>query len=354
MRFSSNVSQQLAALTSAVLSAWLAGAGSVAGAEPEWWEFAPLRRVADEWAGAVDSQSERSPAAISGIAAFDEHAPDAPGDGWSECCECEPGTLFQWSYGASFGGGPDLDEPIVTDRPDFTEASVTVGRGVVQLETGYTYSYDDEDDESVKSHSIGEPLLRVGVLADWLELRFGWNYTDEEVRTGTPLGTTRQDLSGAEDLYLGVKLALTPQEGILPEMALVPQMTVPTGGGDRTADEVLPGVNWLYSWELSETTYLGGSTQVNRAIDEGTGRSYTEFAQAITMGRSLTDRLGVYGEWFAFFPHSADTARVEHYFNGGFTYLLSDDVQFDVRAGKGLNDAADDWFAGTGLSVRFR
>ncbi|MGE3408748.1 MAG: hypothetical protein AB7I37_18160 [Pirellulales bacterium] len=40
------------------------------------------------------------------------------------------GTLFQWSYGTSFSGGPDLSEPIVTDRPDFTEASVTVGQGV--------------------------------------------------------------------------------------------------------------------------------------------------------------------------------------------------------------------------------
>src|SRR5262245_53064759 len=46
-------------------------------------------------------------------------------------CPCVPRkTLFQWSYGTSFSGGPNLDEPLVTDRPDFTEASVTVGRGV--------------------------------------------------------------------------------------------------------------------------------------------------------------------------------------------------------------------------------
>ena len=134
-----------------------------------------------------------------------------------------------------------------------------------------------------------------------------------------------------------------------------------TGGGPRwvfihamKSDEVLPGINWLYGWDITEEFTLGGSTQVNRAIDEDTGRAYLEFAQSITVGRSLSDRLGMYAEWFAFFPHSADTARVEHYMNGGFTYLLSDDVQFDVRAGKGLNEAADDWFAGTGLSVRFR
>ena len=294
-----------------------------------------------------------SSAVISGIAHC-EGEPCVAGNWCDSTDTCSRGTLFQWSYGTSFSGGPDLDEPLVTDRPDFTEASVTVGRGVAQLETGYTYTYDDDGDESLKSHSIGEPLLRVGVLADWLEFRIAWGYTDEEATSGGPTGTTRQNLSGGEDLYLGLKIALTPQEGILPEMALVPQMTVPTGGGDRTADEVLPGVNWLYGWDVTETISFAGSTQANRAIDDGTGRSYTEFAQSLTVGYSLTDRLGLYTEWFAFFPHSADTARVEHYFNGGFTYLLSDDVQFDIRGGQGLNDAADDWFAGTGLSIRFR
>ena len=37
-------------------------------------------------------------------------------------------TLLQWSYGTSFEGGPDLYEPLVTDRPDFTESSVTALR----------------------------------------------------------------------------------------------------------------------------------------------------------------------------------------------------------------------------------
>ena len=65
-------------------------------------------------------------------------------------------------------------------------------------------------------------------------------------------------------------------------------------------------------------------------------------------------KFGAYTEWFALFPHSADTARPEHYFNGGFTYLLSDDIQWDIRAGKGLNGAADDYFVGTGVSLRYR
>jgi len=75
--------------------------------------------------------------------------------------------------------------------------------------------------------------------------------------------------------------------------------------------------------------------------------------------RSKTDyerpkfRVGAYTEWFAFIPSGADTARTEHYFNGGFSYLISNNIQFDILAGVGLNDAADDYFLGTGLSIRF-
>lgn len=274
---------------------------------------------------------------------------DADSKESSDECECDSnshGTLFQWSYGGDSSGGPDLDEPLVTDRPDFTEASSTVGRGIAQLEMGYTYTFDDDGTTTTKSHSYPEPLLRYGILDDWLELRIGWNYLHEEV--------AGVSVSGSEDLYLGFKIGLTPQEGILPEMALIPQMTVPTGASAFTADEALPGLNWIYGWEVNDFISTAGSTQFNRAIDDGTGNAYTEWAQSWTIGYSLADRVGAYTEYFGLYPTSADTALPEHYFNGGFTFLINDDIQFDVRAGTGLNDAADDYFAGTGLSIRFQ
>ncbi len=254
------------------------------------------------------------------------------------------GTLLQWSYGTSFSGGPNLDEPLVTDRPDFTEAGSTVGRGVAQLEIGYTYTFDDDGTGSTKSHSYPEPLLRLGVLAEWLEFRVGWNYADEE--------TAGVTTSGSEDLYLGFKIGLTPQEGCLPEMALIPQMTVPTGSGGFSSDEVLPGLNWIYGWELSDNISTAGSTQFNRAIDGGTSGSYTEWAQSWTIAYSLTDKVGAYTEYYGLYPSGADTIQTEHYFNGGFTYLVSDNVQWDIRAGTGLNEASDDFIVGTGLSIR--
>lgn len=266
-----------------------------------------------------------------------------------DCCDCPRMTLMQWSYGTSFEGGPPgFDEPLVADRPDFTEASTTVGRGVAQLEIGYTYLFDSQGGDSTVAHSYPEPLLRVGILAEWLELRVGWNFAEQ--RTFSQGISTVE--TGSEDLYLGVKIALTPQEGLLPEMALIPQMTVPVGDVPFTAHEVLAGLNWIYSWEVNDCISLAGSTQGNGAIDDATDRSYWEMAQSAVVGWGLTERIGAFTEWVGLFPHSADSAIPEHYFNGGFTFHVTNNLMFDVRAGVGLNPSAADYFLGVGSAIR--
>lgn len=261
------------------------------------------------------------------------------------CCK----TLLHWNSDAEMTGGPPgWDEPLASDRPDFTEASSTVGQGVSQLEMGYTYFYDDGAGTRLHAHSYPELLLRQGFLADWLELRVAWTYNSESDAFNPVTGSVH----GSDDIYLGVKLGLTPQQGALPEMSLMPQMTVPVGGA-FSAGEVLPGLSWLYGWEISEFISTGGSTQYNLAVDELTQEIHGELAQSWTVGYSLAENVGAYTEWFMFAPAGADTARTEHYFDVGLTYNLSNDLQLDVRVGKGVSAASTDFFTGAGAVVRF-
>lgn len=267
-------------------------------------------------------------------------------------CRADAPTLFKWSYGDGgdvLTAAQKLEEPLASDRPDFTEASSTVGRGVAQLESGYTYTYDSDATSSTKSHSVPEALLRVGIFADWFELRIAQNYAEE---TTTEFGVSRTVATGAEDLYLGIKWGLTGQEGILPEMAIITQMTVPTGASAFTAGETLPGVNWLYGWTVNDWISTGGSTQANRALDDVTDEPYLEFAQSWTINYTITEPLGAYTEWFVLATDGADTNHTENYADGGFVYRVTNNLQLDIRAGVGLNEAADDYFVGSGFVIR--
>jgi hypothetical protein len=281
---------------------------------------------------------------------------------WNGCCKdhdaadayASEDEESEYAGEGEFAGAateePEEEDPIATDRPDFTETSTTVGLGRVQLEMGYRYIEDRSGGTRTRTHSYPEALLRIGMLHEWFELRLGQNFGDETLFAAA----ASTGNSGAEDLYVGCKIALTEQCGWLPEMALTPQMTLPTGDPSFTADEVMPGLNWLYGWDVTECWSFAGSTQGNRERDDS-GHYYTVFAQSLTNGFSITDRLGAYAEWFAFFPHSASdsSAKPEHYFDGGFTFLVTNDLQLDIEAGVGLTEAADDYFVATGLGIRF-
>jgi hypothetical protein len=263
-----------------------------------------------------------------------------------------PKTLFDWAIGPDVPDEPDEGpEPIVTDRPDFTEASSTVGVSRVQLEAGYTYYRDRSGGSTRVLQSYPEALLRIGAFADWFELRLGQNYFHSRTTFGAPT----EHLSGLSDLYVGAKLGLTEQKAHLPEMALVLQALVPTGARGISQERFLPGFNFLYGWDVIEDLLsAGGSFQANRLIDDE-GHPFLLLAQSFTIGYTLTTQLGAYTEWFALYPHSAVApgTTAQHYVNGGFTYKVTPDFQLDVRVGRGLSNAADDLFAGAGFAVRY-
>lgn len=321
--------------------------------------FGPSSLIAGE------PRSAEAPGRTSVHVSTSGHAHRDSGEWCVPSAEPRPRTLFQWSSVPGPADLPDRSQPLVSDRPTFTSSPFTVGRGVPQIEFGYTYTFDDERHESVRTHSLGEPLLRYGILAEWLELRLNLNPLHQRTETFRASEST----TGTDDLLIGFKLALTPQKGMLPAMALIPEATVPTGSGSFTSDEFLPRLTWAYSWDVTDRLGIAGNTVLSRSVEEalpvGIGpygaiegmspkqKSYIYVAQSLSAGYRLTDRMGAFCEWYGLFPHDARATDVEHYFDTGLKYLITDDVQWDARAGWGLNDAADDFFAGTGFSIRF-
>jgi hypothetical protein len=262
-----------------------------------------------------------------------------------------PKTLFEWMLGSSQESrkekATDEDDRLDPDRPHFPEASTTVGNGRAVLEAGYTFT---KKGGTFLSHSYPEALLRAGMFADWFEFRIGRNFfnqrqTIDDVTTNT---------SGAQDLYLGMKLAMTEQKGVLPQVAIIPQMTVPTGSKDTTAGRILPGVNVDLSWEIVKNFFGIEFLIANNLAQDDDHNTGHQLATGLTGVFQLTKKLEAFAEWDAFYPTGAiRSSGPQHYAVGGLVYFITPNFAVDARAGVGLNSRSNNFLAGVGFAARF-
>ena len=242
------------------------------------------------------------------------------------------------------------EERLETDRHDFTQSTVTVGRGVAQIETGYSYFYKDQDDEVENAHATPEMLIRLG-LTDDIEFRIRYNYIWKYSEPANE--------SGAEDLRFGLKLRATEQSNWIPESAVELLFTVPTGR--FTTEQVETGFDFIYGWRLNEKTELYGSSGL---FSGGLGDfgvlpadpvndRFSVFTHSIALGYELTENSAIYNEFFGLFTKGHGENPNPIFYNIGIDYYLSDNAILDFRIGKGLNGDADDLFAGVGGAIRF-
>lgn len=239
-------------------------------------------------------------------------------------------------------GEAESAEPLVTDRPDATESTETVAAGRFQLESGYTY----DRLEGETTHSLGELLLRVGVL-DRMEVRFGFN-SYQWVRFA---GAT---LAGVEDAEIGMKVGLVegdPGHGFdRPTVALLVSASLPTGSSVFREHGVQPELRGAVAWDLSERLGLSSNLAWGWASEED--MRFQQGAASLALGYGWTDRVGTFLEYFGTYPESRGGPHV-HFVNGGATYLLDADAQLDARLGVGLNGRDDDYFFGFGSAWRW-
>jgi len=239
------------------------------------------------------------------------------------------------------------NERLDPDRPHLPEATTAVGTGRAILESGYTFT---NKKGMAFQHSYPEALLRVGAVANWFEFRIGQNFLNEQqtIAGASPV------VSGPQDLYLGVKVALAQQKGWLPAVAVIPQMTVPTGDRALTAGRVMPGVNVDFSWDILKDLFGIELLVANNDVLDDLGGVQHQFATGLTGVVQLSKDLELFAEWDAFYAKGGlDSARPQHYAVGGFVFFATPNLALDVRVGIGLNDRSNPYLAGAGFAVRF-
>ncbi|WP_010587326.1 transporter [Schlesneria paludicola] len=297
------------------------------------------------------------PAEFPRIRAFDCHA---PGSLWENM---RPNLL-----GQEVTDEWDFYNLINTDRPDFTDATYSAGKGVTIIETGYTFSRSNDSGLHTSHRTLPESLIRVG-LTDEFELRMKWfGYVMTDV---TDQATGLKDNSfGGSDLYVGFKYEAFQQDDWRPMVTILGGSTLPTGTGGVSAGVMQPFGNLVLGWGFRRWLYLKASTGVDFLRNTDVTQVITGISPAVPVGVHGSDsnetwhqslsllfqvskRVGGFAEWYTIFSTNSSDNRGQNYIDTGVFYYLTTNVQLDARVGQRLSRETDSMFTGAGLSVRF-
>ena len=233
---------------------------------------------------------------------------------------------------------------IVTDRPDATEASSTVGKGTLQIETGGVFESFEKNNVKSESYTYNTMLVRYGFL-DNLELRLGWNFIEGITKVnGNKLDNVT---SGLSPLLLGVKLDIAEEKDGMPEIALIGHV-FPIFSASTDFRPETTGVDFRFS--LSHTLSEKSSLGYNIGAQWGNDSPEAAAIYTVAYGYSLSDKFGFYAELYGDLP---EDNSANHYWDAGFTYLACKDLQFDIYGGTSITEGQD-LLLGMGLSYRIR
>ncbi|OON64704.1 hypothetical protein B0920_09495 [Massilia sp. KIM] len=241
-----------------------------------------------------------------------------------------------------------LDDGIVTDRPDFVESSLVVGKGRLQVETSLLLERDRNP--QARARSVSTPtLLRVGV-GDTLELRAE---TDGRVRARqfeAASGVTERAL-GYADTALGLKWHALDAEGGRPSVGVLLHADLDSGSRAFRGEGVRPSLRVAAEWDLARDWSLGVMPGIGQERDED-GRRYRYGILGVVLGKELGEGLRGFAELalpqIARGRHGGTQAS----FDLGAAWLLSRDCQLDAMFSRGLNGRTPDTAFTVGLSFR--
>ncbi|MCC7394395.1 MAG: transporter [Sphingomonadaceae bacterium] len=236
------------------------------------------------------------------------------------------------------------------DRPGLGTPACTLDAGQVAVEIGlvdWTHDRDggNHDDQLLS----GDMLLRYGISHD-LELQWGWSlYGDVHSRSGA----LRTHDSGTGDMRVALRQNLHNPDGGGLSVAIMPYVSLPTGGSAIGAGDWGAGLLVPVSQELPGGYALALTASVEAAVDGDRNGRHLAYGVVAGVDLPLAERLGATVEISA--QRDKDPAGKTTAWLGGLSlgWTAADALQFDVGANIGLNRQAADMQAYFGIAYRF-
>lgn len=239
---------------------------------------------------------------------------------------------------------------LTTDRPDTTESPFTVERGHFQLEMSlFEFSQDNANPERASVHvnewNFAPFNLRIG-LADNVDLHV--IYETHHLSRIDDRTTGRVDkFSGAGDVTLRMKWNFWGNDGGPTALGIMPFVKLPTGSNDFGNSHLEGGVILPASFELP----AGWSLGVMGEWDLARNRNDDGYDHLWVSTASFSHAIAGPVDGFIELVSQVGGPPIAT-LNGGLTWGVGENLQFDVGANFALTRAADDMLLFMGVSWR--
>lgn len=237
------------------------------------------------------------------------------------------------------------------DRPDQTEGPYTIDAGHLQLESSFAeYTHVKDGGTDSELWSVTPTNLRLGLLnnleAD-LELE---PYLNLRTAPSGNFAASRQN--GFGDTVLRAKLNLWGNDGGFTAFGLLPFIKVPTATDNLGNNHVEGGLILPLQINLSDDTSIGAQLEGDLLRNDANTGYGSDLAFSAVLDQHLIGPLAGYVEYVGILPiRLGETYSA--YFDAGFTWLLSTNIQLDIGINKGLTRSAYDYDIFSGISLRW-
>ena len=224
--------------------------------------------------------------------------------------------------------------PIQLDRPDQTECPFIVPAKHFQLESGINFEKINKDEKSFVHPAI---LWKYGVN-EKVELRL--------ITEVTTVENYQLKITGLNPVTVGFKVNLAKEKGILPTTSFIGHLTIPGIASNKLkATYFAPAFRFTMQHTITDKISLG----YNLGAEWDGESPEPTFIYTITTGFSLTEKTGAYIEAYGFVPQKS---KADHRLDGGFTFLLQQNIMVDISGGIGIASNAPKYYCSIGFSIR--
>ena len=244
---------------------------------------------------------------------------------------------------------------LATDRPDQTETPYTVDAGHFQIELDFaTYARDCDDSDGMdlrtREWTVAPVNLKVGLLNS-VDLQFVLD-TYAQTKVENRVAQTSESDSGFGDVTTRLKINFWGNDGGITAFGMMPFVKWPLPKSGLRNGRTEGGLIFPFASELPWGWDVGAMTEFDYNRDADGGGHHTEFVNTITFGRTIVGKLRGFLEFFS----NVSTERDSDWagtVDFGVTYLLTENLQLDGGCNIGVTNAAEDFKAFSGISMRF-